>query len=129
MGMNALRLVITVICLTLALPAAAQEGASEAGGTKGMQAKFQSWDSNADGQLTPEEWQGPQQRFKILDKNEDGLVSLEEFTALKPDAGHAKAPPSCDKCQEDWRQCMVGKPGFIKQNCDIPLKQCTSRCQ
>lgn len=108
----------------------------------GTQAKFNAWDSDGDQRISAEEWQGPPPRFKKLDKNGDGFVDFDEFNVTPPDAAPprpamlmdkpqpaAKDPVACDKCQQEWQACMVGKAGFVKQRCDEAMFRCQNRCQ
>ncbi len=60
--------------------------------------RFQKLDSNSDGKLSRQEFNGPKARFDAMDRDGDGQLSSEEFQApnLRNAAGKKKAAPSPD---------------------------------
>ena len=70
------------VCAAALLSAAAF--AEDAKPKKGVEARFESIDKNADGKLTQEELAGDSKlsgMFSTLDRDGDGAVTLEEFRA------------------------------------------------
>jgi len=144
---------LLVLCALLLAPLAAS--AQEIS----LENRFKALDKNGDKRISAEEWPAPPARFHKLDKNQDGVIEFDEFEgpppgtaagpASKPQEGPRAAasagPPekpqekarpaaknesgSCDKCQRDWHECMIGKVGSVKQRCDEAMFRCQSSCQ
>lgn len=145
------RLLLLAALLLAPLAASAQEIS--------LENRFKALDKDGDKRISAEEWKGAPARFAKLDKNQDGFIEFDEFEAPPPgaaagpqgkpqDGAHPPAsagPPekpqekaraaakdetaSCDKCQADWRDCLIGKVGSIKQRCDEAMFRCQSTCQ
>jgi Ca2+-binding EF-hand superfamily protein len=104
-----IRNITTALALTLATAAIAQEAGQakpqhdRSPKAQSAEAQFAQYDTNKDGQVTPEEFRGGKTLFAAYDADKNGVLTLEEIRAAK----HTSRP--------NFRALDTDKDGFVSR--------------